>query len=1037
MSNPVLFLAALILLPAFAPRLRAADTAPLTPEQILKKVTVPPEFSATVFAAPPNIAYPVFLSAAADGTLFVACDENGSLDRKPDRGRVVMCRDTDGDGVADAFTTFAKMDSPRGVAWDASTRTLYVMHPPNLTAYRDADGDGIAESSEDLITGIGFGLDFRGADHTTNGIRLGIDGWIYIAVGDYGFVKATGKDGRALSLRGGGIVRVRPDGSGMELIVRGARNILAVAISPTLELFTRDNTNDGDDWDDRITFNPLGAQLGYPTLFRNFADETIKPLTIFGGGSPVGAIFIDEPALPKEWAHGFYSVEWGRSQIDLHPLTRDGAGWKAETKQFIKMPRATDLEVDGAARLYAASWDGASYTYAGPNVGYIVRLTAKDAKPVAVPDFKSLPDECLAALVGSDSAVHRFAAQRELLVRAPKLATLGALRTIASQAGNLGARVAAMFTLKLLQGAASHPVLLELSRDADVREYALKALADDPRVAAQVAPAPFVAALRDANPRVRLQAVTGLGRLEKREAAASLLPMTADADSTVAHVAVQALRDLKAVDVSLAALDGSDAALQRGALRVLTGLYEPNVVDGLLRRLDRARGELRVGIFRTLARLDQQEAPYTDPKMWWGTRPDTSGPIYKPERWAESDRIEAALKRALELAQGPEAREFVTTLIRMKVSFPGFSELMMAKVGDDTAARLDIMSSFISPKTPAPESVLATLKTIAMNPLERVELRTRALRMLGELVEKDTDAVVEAFAPLALDEKLPEPLAALWEEFTHDARLARKGPAFATLARDKSPARRALGATVLVNLVSNPMVRDNRAKNTAQTAIDSLWKNPEQAVSLLQVIARTRANSYVAKVRENLQNPEPQVAEAARTTFAKLGLATANAGSGKPIAELPYEEVLALVAANPGDPKRGQDLFLQRACFACHTVSDKEAPKGPMLGGIGQRYSRAELTESILKPNAKIAQGFESQFFKLKSGEEIEGFVVREGGDSVSVRTLAGVTTEIEKGSLDRRERRETSIMPEGLMNAGTADDLAALLAYLESTGTK
>ena len=169
----------------------------------------------------------------------------------------------------------------------------------------DDNGDGVSDRQEELITSLGFGLDFRGADHTTNGCRLAIDGWIYIAVGDYGAVKATGKDGRSLAMRGGGIVRVRPDGSGMERVVWNTRNILSVAISPTMELFTRDNTNDG-------------------------------------GGWPVGSIFLDEPALPKDWAHGFYSVEWGRSEIDLHPLTlrrKDGdAAWHTIAGELVAAP---------------------------------------------------------------------------------------------------------------------------------------------------------------------------------------------------------------------------------------------------------------------------------------------------------------------------------------------------------------------------------------------------------------------------------------------------------------------------------------------------------------------------------------------------------------------------------------------------------------------------------------------------------------------------------------------------------------------------
>ena len=128
----------------------------------------------TLFAQPPDISYPTCLAAAPTGELFVGVDENGSLDAKPGRGRVVRCIDADGDGKADKFNVFATMDSPRGVIFDAGT--LYVLHPPDLTAYHDDNGDGVADRSETLVKGIGFDLKFRGADHTTNGIRLGIDG---------------------------------------------------------------------------------------------------------------------------------------------------------------------------------------------------------------------------------------------------------------------------------------------------------------------------------------------------------------------------------------------------------------------------------------------------------------------------------------------------------------------------------------------------------------------------------------------------------------------------------------------------------------------------------------------------------------------------------------------------------------------------------------------------------------------------------------------------------------------------------------------
>src|SRR6185369_8796227 len=178
-------------------------------------------------------------------------------------------------------------------------------------------------------------------------------------------------------------------------------------------------------------------------------------------------------------------------------------------------------------------------------------------------------------------------------------------------------------------------------------------------------------------PRVRLQAVTGLGHLGKTDAASALLPHVADPDYTVAHLAVQALRWLKASDVCLNALDSADDKIHPGALRVLQALYEPGVVDGLLQRMRASSGSLRRGIYQTLCRLNYREAPYTDPNMWWGTRPDTSGPIYKPERWSESEKIEAALREFLTMAQGEDAKAFVTSLLRMKVSFSGFTDLIL------------------------------------------------------------------------------------------------------------------------------------------------------------------------------------------------------------------------------------------------------------------------------------------------------------------------------------------------------------------------
>ena len=98
----------------------------------------------------------------------------------------------------------------------------------------------------------------------------------------------------------------------------------------------------------------------------------------------------------------------------------------------------------------------------------------------------------------------------------------------------------------------------------------------------------FVEALGDANPRVQLQALTGLKRLGAVDAAGAILPLTASTDPLVPHVAVDALVSLGASNAALSALTSgtASAAVVTGALRVLQELHD--AADGL--RTDRRAG---------------------------------------------------------------------------------------------------------------------------------------------------------------------------------------------------------------------------------------------------------------------------------------------------------------------------------------------------------------------------------------------------------------------------------------------------------------
>jgi putative heme-binding domain-containing protein len=155
------------------------------------------------------------------------------------------------------------------------------------------------------------------------------------------------------------------------------------------------------------------------------------------------------------------------------------------------------------------------------------------------------------------------------------------------------------------------------------------------------------------------------------------------------------------------------------------------------------------------------------------------------------------------------------------------------------------------------------------------------------------------------------------------------------------------------------------------------------------------------------------------------------------VGSVPYEELGKRLAGIPGDVAVGRTVFTRQGCAACHTASPEETEKGPYLGGIATRYSRDELLESILRPAAKVAQGFATNYFDTADGRQVQGFVIREGNLDVVIRDLTGAETTLQKNQIKSRGVREGSVMPPGLMDTSTLQELASLLAYLGSTSGK
>jgi putative heme-binding domain-containing protein len=834
----------------------------------------PAELTITRFSGPDVTPSPACLAVAPTGEVFVGVDMIGSLGKDPGKGRILKLIDKDNDGKMDEHIEFAVVDNPRGILVQGSR--VFVLHTTfsketgkatgmALVVFEDKDGDGKADGPpKPLVENLSNTkyIQERGTDHATNGIRMGIDGWIYIAVGDFGFHNATDRSGKKLTMLGGGIVRVRPDGTEMEIFTHGTRNVYDVAIDPYMNIFTRENTNDGGGWNVRFSHHIQSGEYGYPVLFQHFTDEILPALVDVGGGSGTGALFMAEPSWPGKYNNVPMMADWGRSMLYIHRVTPDGPTFTQKEEEFIDLPQITDLDVDGSGRLYLSAWDGAGYS-GSASKGYVVRAVPNNWTYQAFPDLPKASIEELAGLLKSASAVARLSASQELIARGDQQAVAAALEIASDEKLPLYARVAGVYTYAQAAGKDGIPALTALTKDAVMREHALRALADRKGIVKDVPSEPFLAGLKDSSARVQAAAVIGLGRLGRMDAAAALLQTKVpasfaapakDAEGPHAtpnpaivlpHLAVRALVNLDAVDAAVAAINSKNATLALWALRYM---HEVKAVDGLMSAYQQSKDEkLKRQILTTLARLYKKEDVY-DASWWWGTRPDSHGPYYRAVLWEGSPAIEKFLKKEA-LKAGPGRKQFFSNL--------------------DARNRMGIAAFAAEKKT-----TTAPAKEI------KVDL-------------------------------------------------------------------------------------------------------------------------------EKIKNKKGQVGKSS------------------------IENILLAINKLKGDPAKGKVLFTGQGCIACHSINRGEKLKGPFMGQIGSIMNREQIAESILKPNASISQGFATVMITAKGNKTYMGFVSEETATNVVMRNIAGDVFNVRTADILSRKEMKTSMMPAGLANALSYEDLASLVSFL------
>jgi putative heme-binding domain-containing protein len=138
--------------------------------------------------------------------------------------------------------------------------------------------------------------------------------------------------------------------------------------------------------------------------------------------------------------------------------------------------------------------------------------------------------------------------------------------------------------------------------------------------------------------------------------------------------------------------------------------------------------------------------------------------------------------------------------------------------------------------------------------------------------------------------------------------------------------------------------------------------------------------------------------------------------------------------------ENGRKMFSAVGCFACHRFGNDGGMTGPDLTSAGQRYTPSDLLDQVLNPSKEINEQFQPMVITRQDGERITGVIVNLNGDTVRVNTDPANPWEL--ASVDRKEVKsiepsKISLMPEGLLDPLTEEEILDLLAYVLSGGDR